>query len=197
LSPDHERIISSGFDGGVYVWDTKGGTLVARLDGHSASGRGLTLSGSGEFVAVGASDGRIRLWQPRTGRLLCTLEGHVGQVNDVALDDSAKLMASAGFDGTVRVWSVDGAGGEQVCVLSGSRSPVWSVALSGDGRVLASGGDDGVVRVWDPSNGECMRALRADRRYERLDITGATGITEAQRSTLVALGAIDRAAAAQ
>jgi WD40 repeat protein len=191
LSPDHERIISSGFDGGVYIWDALRGPLLSRLDGHSASGRGLALSISGDFVAVGASDGKIRLWQPVTRRLLCTLDGHVGQVNGVALDDSANLMASAGFDGTVRLWTIGNGVGHLVTVLSSSRSPVWSVALSGDGGVLASGGDDGVVRVWDPSSGECVRALRADRRYERLDITGATGITEAQRSTLLALGAID------
>jgi hypothetical protein len=37
--------------------------------------------------------------------------------------------------------------------------------------------------------------LRAERRYERLDITSATGITDTLRSTLRALGAIDRAGA--
>jgi hypothetical protein len=35
--------------------------------------------------------------------------------------------------------------------------------------------------------------LRADRRYERLDITGTTGLTAAQRTTLALLGAIERA----
>jgi WD40 repeat protein len=195
LSPDHERIISSGFDGGVYIWDGLRGTLLSRLNGHSASGRGLALSMSGDFVAVGASDGKIRLWRPGSGRLMYTLDGHVGQVNGVALDDSSKLMASAGFDGTVRLWRIGEDGGRALAILRGSRSPVWSVTLSGAGAVLASGGDDGVVRVWDPSNGQCMRALRADRRYERLDITGATGITEVQRRTLLALGAIDRARA--
>jgi hypothetical protein len=34
--------------------------------------------------------------------------------------------------------------------------------------------------------------LRSDRRYERLDITGLTGITEAQRAALLALGAVER-----
>ena len=37
-----------------------------------------------------------------------------------------------------------------------------------------------------------LRTLRADRRYERLDITGLTGVNEAQRATLLALGAIDQ-----
>jgi hypothetical protein len=40
-----------------------------------------------------------------------------------------------------------------------------------------------------------LRTLRADRRYERLDITGLTGVTEAQRAALLALGAIEQAPA--
>jgi hypothetical protein len=40
------------------------GALLSRLGGHSASGRGLALSLSGDRVAVGASDGKIRLWKP-------------------------------------------------------------------------------------------------------------------------------------
>ena len=35
------------------------------------------------------------------------------------------------------------------------------------------------------------RTLRAERRYEALDITGLTGITDAQRGTLFTLGAIE------
>jgi hypothetical protein len=34
--------------------------------------------------------------------------------------------------------------------------------------------------------------LRGDRRYERMDITGLTGVTEAQQTALVALGAVER-----
>jgi hypothetical protein len=34
--------------------------------------------------------------------------------------------------------------------------------------------------------------LQVDRHYERLDITGLSGITEAQRQALIALGAVDR-----
>ena len=36
-----------------------------------------------------------------------------------------------------------------------------------------------------------MRTLRRDRLYERLDITGLRGVTEAQKATLRALGALE------
>jgi hypothetical protein len=48
------------------------------------------------------------------------------------------------------------------------------------------------MRLWDTSSGALRRTLRAERRYEALDITGLTGITEAQRGTLFALGAVER-----
>jgi WD40 repeat protein len=67
------------------------------------------------------------------------------------------------------------------------------VALSADGQLLASGGFGGTVRLWDVRSGDPLRNLRAERRYERLDITGLTGITDAQRQALLTLGAVEEA----
>jgi len=56
---------------------------------------------------------------------------------------------------------------------------------------LASGSDDGTIRFWNTATGECLRALRDDKPYEKMNITGITGVTEAQRIALLVLGAIE------
>jgi WD40 repeat protein len=89
----------------------------------------------------------------------------------------------------IKLW--DTASGQLMATLRGHTGVVWSVALSRDGRLLASGGDDGILRLWDTTSGACRRTLRADRRYERLNITDLTGVTAAQRAALIALGAVE------
>jgi hypothetical protein len=48
--------------------------------------------------------------------------------------------------------------------------------------------------LWDLERGEHIRTLRRDRPYERLNITGIRGLTEAQKATLQALGAVEEEA---
>ena len=61
--------------------------------------------------------------------------------------------------------------------------------------MLASCGDDNTIQVWDLQSDQHLQTLRRDRPYERLDITGIRGLTQAEIATLRALGAIEDAAA--
>jgi hypothetical protein len=118
----------------------------------------------------------VELWDTASGRLLADLRGHTAGVRGVSLNDDGRLVATGSYDGTIKLWE---AGGQLLATLQGHGGGVWGLALSAVGDMLASGGVDGTVRVWNPSDGALQRTLRGDRRYERLDITGLTGVTEA------------------
>jgi WD40 repeat protein len=135
----------------------------------------------------------VGLWDTASGRLLATLSGHTSPVYGVALSADGRLAASGGYDGTVRLW--EARSGRLRATLQGHTGLVHTVALSGDRQLVASGSFDGTVKLWDARSGVSLRTLRADRRYERLDITGLTGVTAAQRATLLALGAVEHTVA--
>jgi WD40 repeat protein len=75
--------------------------------------------------------------------------------------------------------------------LHGHSSCIWSVAFSPVESTIASGSDDGTIKLWNTDTGECITTLRSDRPYERMNIVGAKGLTEAQKTSLKMLGAIE------
>ncbi|MEM7132055.1 MAG: hypothetical protein AAF702_37445 [Chloroflexota bacterium] len=58
--------------------------------------------------------------------------------------------------------------------------------------MLASSSEDETIRIWDVHHGACLHTLRADRPYERMNISGVTGITESQRAALKTLGVVEQ-----
>ena len=65
------------------------------------------------------------------------------------------------------------------------RPTLTSLALT----ILLSGGLDRTIKLWDIATGCCIRTLMGDL-YEGMNIRGATELTNAQKATLKALGAL-------
>jgi len=56
--------------------------------------------------------------------------------------------------------------------------------------VLNAGRGCGTIKLWDVTTARYNRTLMGYRLYEGMNIQGATGLTNAQKSTLKALGAL-------
>jgi WD40 repeat protein len=149
----------------------------------------VTFSPDGNRLGAGTVTGEIRSWHGVTGFPLHTFRGHTDWVWSVAFSPDGKLLASVSEDQTILLWEVSS--GKLLATLQGHANRVNSVAFSPDGKILASGSYDGTINLWDVLTSVRLRTLRSDRPYERMNITGVKGLTDAQKATLKALGAVE------
>lgn len=190
FSPDDKLLASCSSDGTVRLWDVQTGQSVGVLDGHGKEVWSVAFSPDGSIVASGSADNTIKLWDVQTGALLDTLEDHNYWVWSVAFSPDGQFLASGSLDQTVRIWDLQRKAVRHV--LQGHTDWVRSVAFHPSGTLLASGSTDETIKLWDTTTGDCLQTLRPDRPYEEMIITGVMGLTEAQKMSLKALGAVEQ-----
>lgn len=189
LSPDGKTLVSGSLDGTVRLWDIETGECFKLLQGHNNQVYSVSFSVDARTIASGSQD-QIRFWDRNTGQCLKILQAS-GEMECVTFSPDGHLLVSSGSeDGIVKLW--DTHTGECLKHLQGHKSRTKSVSVSVNSRILASSSTDETIKLWDMQTGECLKTLRSDRPYEGMNITGVTGITEAQKETLKALGAIEQ-----
>ncbi|HEX6557626.1 MAG TPA: NB-ARC domain-containing protein, partial [Ktedonobacteraceae bacterium] len=193
-SPDGTRLVGAGDDGIVYVWDASDGLELLRLAGHHGAVRSVAWSPDGRLLASGGgrAGGEIFVWEAYSGERVQALVEYPGVAFAVAWSLLGEMLVSGGSDGRLRWWEIQS--GECMQVREAHQGIVQALKVSPDGSMLASCGDDGAIMLWELERGEHLRTLRRDRPYERLNITGIQGLTQAEIATLRALGAIEDAA---
>ncbi len=184
-SPDGTRLAGGGADGSVYVWAAADGTLLHKLSRHHTSTLCLAWSPSGTRLAsgsIGQEGGELFVWDMQTGERVQSLIGHPAVVYAVAWGNHDDRLITGSGDGTLRWWDV--VSGACVHVQDAHLGTVHALRRSCDGTRLASCGGDGAIMLWDLKSQEHLQTLRRDRPYERLNITGIKGLTDAQKATL-------------
>lgn len=197
FSPDNRLLVSGGDDGVVRLWDVSSGQCLQTLKQHTDAIRTVAFSSGAPIFASGGHDKTIRIWDGRTGECLRLLEGDLGWIWTLAFSPVpiatpqgvGQILASGSSDQTITLWYVST--GQRIGTLRGHTDRIRSVSFSPNGRYLASGSDDETIRFWEVQTGRCLKTLSIPKPYEALNITGAKGLTEADRATLKALGAID------
>ncbi|TMC99982.1 MAG: XRE family transcriptional regulator, partial [Chloroflexi bacterium] len=187
-SPDGMRLASGGVDGSVCLWQACDGTRLHRLQGHRGIAASVAWSSDGTRLAScggGRGSGEIFVWQAHSEERLYALEGLVEIISTVAWYPVGDRLISGGSDGRLRWWDLQH--GECVWVREAHQGTVQALKVSPDGSMLASCGDDGAIKIWDLERGEHLHTLRRDRPYERLNITGIRGLTQAEIATLGAV----------
>ena len=184
-----DRFAACGDDAQVIIWDTATWQPVLTLRDHTDTVWAVAFSADGSLIATGDEGGVIKLWEAHTGQCLRTLPKILGKAWTLDLHPSGDFLVVGGADEHLRVWDVRT--GQVAMWLRGHAAQIRYVCYSPDGHLIATSSDDQTIRLWDSRSGECLRALRVEPPYERMNITGAIGLSGAQRASLKALGAIE------
>jgi WD40 repeat protein/transcriptional regulator with XRE-family HTH domain len=191
-SPDARYLAASSEGGSILVWNSGDYSLCATLQGHRGMVTALAWATDGTRLASGSwgrGSDQLVIWDTQSWQRMRTLDEPNELVSGVAWSADGERLVSAGSDGLLRWWNPHN--GE--CILSrpGHEGPVQVLRTSPDGRWLASCGDDGAIQIWQMDSGDHVGTLRRDRPYERLEISGIKGLTDAQKLALKMMGAVE------
>ena len=191
FSPDGTLLASGHEDCTIGIWNVVTGSYLRSLQGHTGNVRSVTFSPDGTTLisGSGSADQTAKLWNVNTGECLQTLQGHTNFVKTVAFSPDGSTVATGSDDQTIKLWDTH----TYHCLKTfhGHTDSVKSVRFSPVEKILCSGGEDSMVKIWDINIGKCLKTLQSPRPYERMNITRVTGLTEAQKSTLMTLGAFE------
>ncbi|MEN8215573.1 MAG: WD40 repeat domain-containing protein [Pseudomonadota bacterium] len=188
FSPDGQILASGSEDKTVRLWDVQTGQCLKVLQGHTGQIQAVTFSPLSQILAsCSYSDQTVRLWDQKTGECLKILQGY-GNIASIAFSPDGQTIVGGG-EHDIIIWNVKNA--QYIGSLRGHLGVVRSVVFTPDGKTIASGSEDDTIKLWDATTYQCLNTLRVPRPYEGMNITGVSGLTEAQKKTLKVLGAVD------
>jgi WD40 repeat protein/serine/threonine protein kinase len=104
FSPDSQRILTTGDDGMVRVWDAATGAQLHDLLGRVNRALCAGYSPDGQRIASGGFDDNVRIWNAQTFEQVAQLGGHQEYVHSLAWRADSQQLLSCSGDHTVRIW---------------------------------------------------------------------------------------------
>lgn len=169
-SPDG-RLVASGSNPEVALWDCMTGKRLAALNGHTGQIYSMAWSPASKLLASAADDGMVRLWDAQAMRAIRTLRTSANaSFLSVAWSPDGRQVVAGTPDGDMVRWNAQT--GAQIATWSsptkqqghGGEYPfaVWGVSWSPDGHHIASTRYDDLILLWDVATGRSQVIPKTD-----------------------------------
>ncbi|MBK1988265.1 serine/threonine protein kinase [Sphaerospermopsis aphanizomenoides BCCUSP55] len=146
ISPD-SKIIASGGNRLIKLWNISTGQQITALKGHIQKVNVVAISADGQTLVSGSDDYTIKVWNLNTKKLIHTLKSHTDSVHAVAISKDGKTLVSASDDKTIKVWNLGT--GQLIRTLKGHSYWIRSLAISPNNVTVASGSFDKTLKLWN------------------------------------------------
>ncbi len=184
-------LASCGLDTSARVWQVNTGKCLAIFN-HPSPVSSAAFHPKQSLLATGSDDNVVRLWDYKTGSIIQSWSEHTAWIQSVAFSPDGELLASSSHDGTIKLWDVTQQQAIVTLVHGGwVRAIAFRICTTTKQLQLVSGSNNGTIKIWDISSRKCIKTLNSPQPYSQMNITGVTGLTELERETLIALGAVE------
>lgn len=188
FSLDGRRLVSTGHDGTIQLWDGQSGELVKTLEGridpvtlaayesylrrikfglemlkplgvNTASLHTAVFSPDGTRLVTAANDMKLQFWNGKTGQSIPTQMGLTIWINTAIFSPDGTRLVTANADGVLQLR--DGQSGVLIQPQMGQISSVDTAIFSANGtRLVTVNHDKNLVQLWDGRTGELVKTLK-------------------------------------
>ena len=173
FSPDGTRLISTGADQTVRIWNLANRQEITTLRGHLSEARAVVLSGDGKTIVTGGKDGSLFGWDAEHVERRKRFEILPVTVGSLGFFPNSRSMLSVNRDGTVALWDTTTL--QELERVHALGSNVNRLVLSPDGeRVFATTYDDKLMVLDWPHRTVVTNVVLGTSRRSRAIPVGTT-----------------------
>lgn len=188
FDPGSKYLLSGSDDHTMRLWDCDSWLSASPLIALDRRIDAVAISPTGELIAAGGDGGRVAIWNVADRSVVATTNAYGPRVLSLTFSENGAEVVIGYDDGTITF--VNAITAEQSARLHDVGGAVNSLCWIA-GRESLAVGSEKHISVWRRTqHWERCWFITPERFYERTRIVNATGITDAQREALEALGAI-------
>jgi WD40 repeat protein len=162
ITLDHTRVLASGVDFSVVMWQIATGQQISFYLGHQAAVSCVAITPDSKGFISGSLDCTLKLWsfeQPDSAVLTFM---NRAPVSCIALSSCGKRMYSGGTnESSIRVWDTNTC--RQVALLQSHTKAITSLVVIGS--LVVSGSWDKTMKVWQISDNHLVNTLQGHTNW--------------------------------